>query len=65
MKDQIKKIEDATSVALKNLANKMSAMFPVIGATVMGVVHGLLFIFYPAVIPLIISHLAFFIFTIV
>lgn len=41
-----------------------SAMFPVIGATVMGITHGLLYLYKPSVAPLIISHLTFFIFTV-
>lgn len=42
-----------------------AAMFPVIGAVVMGVVHGSLFIAVPNLIPLIVAHLIFLIVAIV
>jgi hypothetical protein len=35
-------------------------MFPVVGATVVGVVHGVLFWVLPNVLPLIVAHLTFF-----
>lgn len=48
-----------------HMPNMLSAMFPVIGATVMGITHGLLYIYHPTITPLIISHLVFFIFTLI
>lgn len=48
-----------------HMPNMMSAMFPIIGATVMGVIHGILYIYHPSITPLIISHLTFFLFTII
>lgn len=48
-----------------HMPSKMSAMFPVIGATVMGVTHGLLYLHNPSIIPLVISHVTFFIFTVI
>lgn len=42
-----------------------SAMFPVLGATVMGITHGLIYLNDPSIIPLIVSHLTFFIFTVI
>ena len=47
-----------------HMPSKTSAMFPVVGATIMGITHGLLYLENPSIIPLIISHVAFFIFTI-
>lgn len=47
-----------------HMPNLISAMFPIIGATVMGTVHGLLYIHHPSITPLIISHLTFFMFTV-
>ena len=47
------------------MPSKLSAMFPVIGASTMGIVHGLLYIYHPTVTPLIVSHLTFFIFTVI
>ncbi|MBA3537318.1 MAG: CPBP family intramembrane metalloprotease [Tatlockia sp.] len=48
-----------------HMPSKTSAMFPVIGATVMGLTHGLIYLENPSIVPLIISHLTFFIFTII
>jgi membrane protease YdiL (CAAX protease family) len=48
-----------------HMPSMLSAMFPMIGAFVMGIVHGILYIYHPTVVPLIISHIAFFIFTII
>lgn len=48
-----------------HMPSMLSAMFPMVGASVMGVVHGLLYIYHPSMVPLIISHIAFFIFTII
>jgi membrane protease YdiL (CAAX protease family) len=48
-----------------HMPSMLSAMFPMIGATIMGVIHGLLYIYHPSVVPLIISHLTFFIFTVI
>lgn len=47
-----------------HMPSKTSAMFPVIGAIVMGITHEFLYLEDPSVIPLIISHLTFFIFTV-
>lgn len=47
-----------------HMPSKTSAMFPVIGAIVMGITHEFLYLEEPSVIPLIISHLTFFIFTV-
>ncbi len=47
-----------------HMPSKTSAMFPVIGATVMGITHGLIYLESPSIVPLILSHLTFFIFTI-
>jgi membrane protease YdiL (CAAX protease family) len=41
-----------------------SAMFPIIGGVVMGVVHGMLYMAVPNVVPLVVAHLAFFAFAI-
>jgi hypothetical protein len=38
-----------------------SAMFPVLGAVVVGLIHGLLFLAVPAILPLIVAHFVFFI----
>lgn len=48
-----------------HMPNMMSAMFPIIGATIMGITHGLLYLYHPSITPLIISHLTFFVFTII
>ena len=48
-----------------HMPSLLSALFPMIGATVMGIVHGILFINNPSIIPLIIAHLSFFIFTLI
>jgi membrane protease YdiL (CAAX protease family) len=45
-----------------HMPSLISAMFPVIGATVMGIIHGFLYIHHAAVTPLIISHLTFLLF---
>ena len=37
-----------------------SGLFPVIGAATVGIVHGLLFVAVPTVVPLIVAHLTFF-----
>lgn len=42
-----------------------TALFPMVGATVMGVVHGLLYIRMPMLWPLIIAHISFFIFSVI
>jgi membrane protease YdiL (CAAX protease family) len=47
-----------------HMPNMLSAMFPVIGASVMGITHSLLYQHHPSVTPLIISHVTFFLFTI-
>jgi membrane protease YdiL (CAAX protease family) len=36
-----------------------SAMFPMVGAFVMGIVHGVLFLLVPDILPLIVAHLSF------
>jgi Type II CAAX prenyl endopeptidase Rce1-like len=38
-----------------------TAMFPAIGAAVMGTVHGLLFLAVPSIVPLAVAHAAFFV----
>jgi hypothetical protein len=38
-----------------------SAMFPVLGAVVVGVIHGLLFLAVPSILPLIVAHFVFFV----
>lgn len=48
-----------------HMPSMASAMFPVLGATVMGIIHGLIYIHNPSIAPLIISHLTFFIFTVI
>lgn len=48
-----------------HMPSMASAMFPVLGASVMGVTHGLIYLNDPSIIPLIISHLTFFIFTVI
>lgn len=42
-----------------------TALFPMVGATVMGVVHGLLYVRVPILWPLIIAHISFFIFSVI
>jgi hypothetical protein len=41
--------------------NWRTAMFPVIGALIVGTIHGLLFLAVPNVLPLVIAHFVFFI----
>jgi Type II CAAX prenyl endopeptidase Rce1-like len=41
-----------------------SAMFPIIGGVVMGIVHGMLYMAVPNIAPLVVAHLAFFAFAI-
>jgi hypothetical protein len=41
-----------------------TAMFPVVGAGVMGVVHGLLFWSVPLLLPLVVAHVVFFLFAV-
>lgn len=48
-----------------HMPSMASAMFPVLGAAVMGIIHGLIYIHNPSIVPLIISHLTFFIFTVI
>ena len=48
-----------------HMPNLLSAMFPMIGACVMGIVHGLLYLSTQSILPLIISHLTFFVFTLI
>lgn len=48
-----------------HMPSKASALFPVLGATIMGVIHGLIYMHNPSIVPLIISHLTFFIFTVI
>lgn len=48
-----------------HMPSLLSAMFPIIGATIMGIIHGLLYIYHPSIVPLIISHLTFFLFTVI
>lgn len=43
----------------------VSAMFPVLGATVMGIIHASLYLRVPSIIPMVVAHLTFFIFTII
>jgi len=42
-----------------------SAIFPMIGAAVMGVVHSILYLQVPVIWPLIIAHITFFIFSVI
>ncbi|HEX9938374.1 MAG TPA: CPBP family intramembrane glutamic endopeptidase [Longimicrobium sp.] len=37
-----------------------AALFPLVGALVMGTVHGLLFLAVPSIVPLVVAHLVFF-----
>lgn len=48
-----------------HMPSMASAMFPILGATVMGIIHGLIYIHNPSIVPLIISHLTFFMFTVI
>ncbi len=41
-----------------------AAMFPVVGAIVMGVTHSVLFWHYPVLIPLVVAHVTFFLFAV-
>ncbi|MFF5207632.1 CPBP family intramembrane glutamic endopeptidase [Streptosporangium sp. NPDC000396] len=41
-----------------------AAMFPVVGAIVMGVTHSVLYWHYPALIPLMVAHVTFFLFAV-
>ncbi|GII60442.1 hypothetical protein Skr01_05270 [Sphaerisporangium krabiense] len=41
-----------------------AAMFPVVGAVVMGLTHSLLFWHYPVLIPLMVAHVTFFLFAV-
>lgn len=47
-----------------SMPNKLSAMFSMIGALVMGIVHGVLYANTAAILPLIVSHLVFFLFAV-
>jgi membrane protease YdiL (CAAX protease family) len=49
-----------TLMQVFNMPSLQSAMFPVVGAVVMGLVHGLLYLGSPSLLPLVISHLTFF-----
>jgi len=42
------------------MPNRPAALYPMVGATVIGVVHGVLFWLVPAVAPLALAHIAFF-----
>ncbi|MCB1828189.1 MAG: CPBP family intramembrane metalloprotease, partial [Coxiellaceae bacterium] len=42
-----------------------AAMFPMIGAVVMGVVHSILFVKYHLLLPLILSHFCYFVFVVI
>ena len=44
------------------MPSTMNAMFPMIGATVMGIVHSLLYLHASLLMPLIIAHITFFLF---
>jgi hypothetical protein len=44
------------------MPSRESAMFPLVGASVVGVVHGALLLAVPNVVPLVVAHLAFFAF---
>ena len=44
-----------------HMPSRISAMFPVIGSLVMGIVHSYLFIEVPMLLPLIVAHISFFI----
>lgn len=44
--------------------SKYGAMFPMTGALVMGIIHNLLYFWEPSITPLIISHLTFFLFSV-
>ncbi|WP_157545670.1 CPBP family intramembrane glutamic endopeptidase [Microtetraspora fusca] len=41
-----------------------AAMFPVVGAIVMGLTHGVLFWHYPLLLPLVVAHVTFFLFAV-
>jgi hypothetical protein len=41
-----------------------AALFPAIGAALMGIVHGIIFVNDPNIVPLIIAHLVFFLFSV-
>lgn len=42
------------------MPSSRAALFPMVGAAVIGVVHGILFLHVPDVIPLVVAHVAFF-----
>lgn len=46
------------------MASWRAAMFPVVGALVMGVVHGLLAWRVPHLLPLVVAHIVFFLFAV-
>lgn len=48
-----------------HMPSMISALFPILGAVVMGITHGILYLINPSVVPLIISHVTFFIFTVI
>lgn len=48
-----------------SMPNLISAAFPMIGALVMGIIHALLFLKTQQIIPLMISHVSFFIFVLI
>jgi membrane protease YdiL (CAAX protease family) len=49
-----------TTMQAVHTPNWRTALFPMIGGAVMGMVHGLVFAIEPAILPLIVAHLIFF-----
>ncbi len=47
------------------MPNFIGAMFPVVGSIVMGVVHSLLYVLEPSLLPLVVAHVTFFMLAII
>jgi len=47
-----------------HMSSPASAMFPVLGALVLGIINGVLYVHIPMLLPLIVAHLAFFVFAV-
>jgi hypothetical protein len=51
-------------VQVFNMPSRYSAMFPVLGAVVIGIVHGSMYLAVPNLLPLIIAHMIFFVWSV-
>lgn len=53
-----------TLIQIGDMPSWYSAMFPVVGAFVMGIVHGAIYLAVPCIVPLIVAHIVFFVFAV-